>query len=115
MAKEAGAEGGDRVLDAVAQAVQRAGAGRDCVHPPLLQPARRRRRVLRDIEPRDVQQPIQQDELAEQLTVEDGVQVELYVGRGRQGTGVAQQSQLPAIRDDAPQVGVRAVQQLLDQ
>ena len=115
MAQEPGAQGGDGLLHAVAQLVERAGAGGDGFDAPLLQPARRGRGALVDREAGNVQQPVEQHELAEQLAVKDGFQVELDVGRRGERARVAQQPQLAAVGDHAPQVGLGAVQAFLHQ
>lgn len=54
-------------------------------------------------------------EVGERLAVEDGFKVELQVGGAREGRVVAQQSQSSAVGDDAPEVRVGSVQELLHQ
>ena len=113
--EEAGAQDGDGLLHPLAQLVQGAGAGGDGFGAPLLQPARGRGLALGHLETGGVQQPVQQYELVEQLTVEDRLQVELDVGGRGQCTGVAQQPQLSSVGHHGPQVVRGAVQRLLHQ
>ncbi|WP_233225172.1 hypothetical protein [Nocardia sp. MDA0666] len=115
MPEESGAQRGDRLGHTVAQLVQGPSSGCDRVEPPSLEPAAGRGGAVGDREAGDVQQPIQQDELAEQLAVEDRLQIELDIGRGGQGARVAQQPQLAPVGDQRPQVRLGAVETFLHQ
>ncbi len=61
-----------------------------------------------------MQHAVQQHELAEQLAVEDGFQVEVDVGGRSEGRGVAQQTYAAAVGEDRPEVGLGAVEAVLD-
>ena len=102
MPEEAGAEVGDRVRHSVAELIQGTRPGLDRLDPPLLQPAGRRRGAVRNLETGDVQQPVEQDELVEQLPVEHRLQVDLDERGARQRRGVPQQPELPAVGQDRP-------------
>ena len=102
MPEEAGAEVGDRVRHAVAELIQGTRPGLDRLDPPLLQPAGRRRGAVRDLETGDVQKPVEQDELVEQLPVEHRLQVDLDERGARQRRGVPEQPELPAVGQRRP-------------
>ncbi len=112
--QEARAEGCQGLLDSVAVVLQGACARLDGRRAPGLQPAGGRRRPLRHLEPRGVQQPVQQHELAEQLAVEDRLKVELDVRRRGERAGVPEQADLAAVREGAPKVGLGSVQAFLE-
>ena len=114
MGQEPGAEDGDRLLDAVAQLVERPLALVGGEAAPLLQVAGRRAAVALDREPGLVADQVEQHEVGEQLAVEDRLQVELDVGGADQRGRVAQQPQRRAVGQDRPQVGVVAVEQFLE-
>ncbi len=116
--QEAGAQLLQRPGHPVAQRVQGAGALLHGEAAPPLQPAagRARRTVLPHwpvLQPRLMEQGVQQDEVGVQLPVEDGLQVELDVGRADQRGGVAQDAQQPPVGEHPPQVVVAAVEALL--
>jgi len=88
--KESRAEMSDRIRHAVAQLVQGPRPGLDRLGAPLLQPARRRGGTVRYLEAGDMQQPVEQDKLVEQLPVEHRLQVDLDERGSRQRRGIPQ-------------------------
>ena len=67
-----------------------------------------------DLDARDVGQLEEDQPLGVELTREDGVEVELDIGRADESGGVAEQSQAMAVGQDRPEMVLRAVEQLLD-
>jgi hypothetical protein len=119
MGEEAGAEHLQRRGDLTPKRRQRPGAGVFRVGAPALQPpvfdtARLPVRPRQPLQPGLVADQEQQDEVAEQVTVEDRLQVELDVGLPDEGSGVAQQPQGAPVRQHRPEVVRAAVEQLLD-
>jgi hypothetical protein len=60
-----------------------------------------------------VQEPVEQDELVEQLSVEHRLQVDFDEGGARQRGGIPQQPELPAVGQDSPEVLLAAVKAFL--
>src|SRR5206468_1899949 len=113
--EEAGAELLDREAYALADVVEETRTEADRGVPPHLQPAHPLGGALRHLETGGVQEPVQKNELAEQLAVEDRFQIEFDVRRGGKGVGVAQQAKLAAVGEQRPQVGFGAVQRFLEE
>ena len=101
----------DGRLHSVAESVQGPGAGSGGLGVPLLQQALRRR--VADEAGGVAAQP-QHGEVAVGVVGEDPLQVELQVSLAGQRDVVAQHPQQPPVGDDPPQVGGRAVEELLD-
>ena len=113
MAREAPAQNPQRPLHAPTQLAERAGALLLGLAGPLLQPAGLGSLALARHEPRGVHDEPQQHEVRVDLAGEHRFEVELQVRLARQRLVVPQDAQPHAVRDDRPQVGVAAVEELL--
>ena len=113
MGEEAGAEGLERGLDAIAQALAHAATFLD----PLLVPALEQAFVrvagaFREAGP--MQDAVDEQELAVEVAFDDRFEVELDIGGLGEALGVAEQAKLAPVGDEAPE-RVVAVEELLDQ
>jgi hypothetical protein len=108
--EEAAAECLDRLLDALAQSVERAGAVLAGGAGPALEPA-----VLRalGLDPRLVADEPQQHEVGVDLAGEHRLEVELEVRLAGERDAVAQHAKHEPVGDDPPQPLGRAVEQFL--
>ena len=108
--EEAAAEGLDRLLDALAQRVERAGAVLVGGPGPALEPA-----LLGSVglDARLVADEPQQHEVGVDLAGEHRLEVELDVRLAGERDAVAQHAQHEPVGDDPPQPLGRAVEQLL--
>lgn len=103
MIREAVGELEDGILDRAAEAVADAFAGRQAVLMVVLQ-QRFGRLTGRLGKARDVEQPLEDGEVCEQVFAKHAVEIKLDVGQADEARGVAQQAQQPAIRDDGEDV-----------
>ena len=110
--EEAGAEGGDGRLDALAQALEDPDAQVAALGEPGLEVAVRGLRVLDAALVAD--QP-EEAELGVLLAVHDRLEVELDAGLAGQAVVVADEAQGRTVGDEAPEVVVGAVEEVLDQ
>ena len=110
---EPGAEDRDGLLHAAAELFESTLALLGGEPAPLFQVTGLRATVIVGGEPGLVAYQVEQDEVGEQLSIEDRLEVELDVRRADQGSGVAQQPQRGAVGKDRPEAGVVAVQQFL--
>ncbi len=115
--EEATAEDAQRVGDTEPQGGQRAGAAGGAFLAPAFQPAGRggRGRVRLRLDAAGVANLPEQREVGEHLAVEHALQIELDVGLADEGRGVPQQPQRKAVGDQAPQMILGPVEQLLEQ
>jgi len=114
VAEEAGAEGAEGALDPRLETPEGACPGVGGLAAPGLEPAAGGAMLLgADLEAGDVGELEEDEPLGVELAIEDGLEVELHVGRADEGGGVAQQPQSGAVGEDRPQVLVGAVEQLL--
>ena len=113
MLQETGAEDHERLLDALAQALAHAPALVDALLVVLLEQA-----LIGVVgalgQARAVAQAPEHDELAVEVLLEDGLEVELHKGRPGEPGGIAQQPELQAVGDNPPQ-RIGAVEVFLDQ
>src|SRR5690606_2770387 len=109
---DAFAESDDGGLDTVAELVEGSGAGGSGFGSPGFEEALLGRVAL---ETGAVAHQPQDDEVAEPFAAEEGFEVELDVSLPGERGVVAQQAEGEPVADDAPQVGVGAVEKLLDQ
>ncbi|HWQ34037.1 MAG TPA: hypothetical protein VNQ79_14400 [Blastocatellia bacterium] len=111
--EEAASERFDRLFDAAAQGFERARALFLGGLRPLLQPARFDSFAFAHLNARLVAEEPQQREVGVQLAVHHRFEVEFDIGLPRQADVVAQDAQLQSVRDEAPQVRFRTVEQFL--
>ena len=113
MREEAAAEREQRLMDALAEALAHPAALGDALLVVALEPGLVR--VGRALgQPGAMGEPEQDDELAVEVARDHRLEVELDVGRPGEALAVAQQAELAAVGDHAPEA-VGAVQVILDQ
>ena len=115
MGEEAAAEGFDRLLDARGELAEHAGADGGPLDVPFLDDALVGLAISGNVETGGVEREPEEPKISERLALEHGLQVELHERLSRHADVVADEPELAAIGDDAPEGILAAVQPFLDE
>ena len=115
MGEKAAAQGFDRLLDARGKLAEHAGAHGGPFDMPLLDDALVGLAVGRHVKTRCVEREPEKPKIGERLALEDGFEVKLHERLPRHAHVVADEPELAAVGDDAPEGALVAIEPFLDE